>query len=227
MVRWGGSGWKSPQYKQLIWVLKTGRHWESQRAHERVFQKRGSGSKEKRPRGSIIGKQPDNQCSWNGQFMEMGRGKLWRGRSRQTRPAYGWNPTIYQEDMVTKGVGKRWIWNGGRLPEWQSEAGSWGMSQDEGRKRRSSQKEVLEYWQLRSSVEGERWDRGPRAEEREASTETKWSHEFQEAKGGEKREKLGCSTRNQSSSAILIKIMNTLNPQPNQSTAKTLFYRQT
>lgn len=87
--KWSDEGAQAekPSYKQLIWVLKTGRLWESQRTHERVFQKRGSGSKEKRPRGGIIGKQPDNQCSQNGQFMEMGRGKLWRGRSRQTHPA--------------------------------------------------------------------------------------------------------------------------------------------
>lgn len=98
---------EKPSHKRLIWALKTGRYWERQRTHERAFQKSNSSSKEKRPRGSIIGKQPDNQCGYNGKFMEMGTEKLGLGRSRYKRSGLEMEPHHSQGINSDKGVGKR------------------------------------------------------------------------------------------------------------------------
>lgn len=63
--------------------------------------------KEKRPRGSITGKQAANQCGQNERFGD-GQGEAGAGEEAGlSGPAWRWNPTIYKEDMVTKGVGKR------------------------------------------------------------------------------------------------------------------------
>lgn len=56
--------------QRLIWALKIRRYLERQREHGRDFQKRGSSSEEKGPRGSITGTEPDNQCGQNGKFRE-------------------------------------------------------------------------------------------------------------------------------------------------------------
>lgn len=65
--------------------------------------------KEKRPRGSIIGKQAANQCGQNERFRD-GQGEAGAGEEAGLgAPAWRWNPTIYKEDMVTKQVGKRGV----------------------------------------------------------------------------------------------------------------------
>lgn len=188
--------------------------------------------KEKRPRGSITGKQAANQCGQNERFGD-GQGEAGAGEEAGlSGPAWRWNPTIYKEDMVTKGVGKRRVWNGRRLLERRAgqvaETGQLELEQAQGfRQRRSwlpgGRAEMLT---PKDSAEAEREQRA-RGWRKGGSDRDEMSGGMWRSPRRAKREKLGCGARNQSSATILITILSALNLQPDQSTLKTLFYRYT
>lgn len=87
--------------------MKIRRYLERQREHGRDFQKRGSSSEEKGPRGSITGTEPDDQCGQNGKFREGQRHAGVGGDTGLSGLAWRWNATMHKEEMVTKWVGKR------------------------------------------------------------------------------------------------------------------------